>query len=207
MGITKRAMSKKPKRPPPPASLLEAAAIASAEKAYRLLESKVATRVSIDDLEGLLLDRLRDGGLAITEKAVYAAEHEDDEMADRCLRQVYAEKADAPGGLMSGQLNAFGVRAVNRPPVTRGPGAHTWYENFKRDVLVGALVQWTCLEFGLRKSRSRASRREQMPSGGSVVAAALYRCGIELSEKRIGEIHDGLAGVLGEALIAYFSKA
>jgi hypothetical protein len=185
---------------------LEAAAIASAEKAYRLLEPKVTAEVSIADLERLLLERLRDGSPEVTAKAVHAAEHEDDEIADRCLRQVYAEKVDAADGLMTAALKAFGVRAIRRPATTRGPGRQTWHADYKRNLLIGVLVQMICLKYGLHKSRSRGSRREQMPCGTSVVSAGIYRCGVELSESRVGEIYDGLAGVLADALIAYFSR-
>jgi hypothetical protein len=194
-------------KPPPPASPLEAAAIASAEKAFRMLEHKVATPAALAELERLLLERLRVDDLKMTELAVHAAERESDEIADRCLRQVYAEKANAPGGDMSATLRAFGVRAVRRPVVTRGRGAQSALADFMRNILVGMLVQLSCVEYGLRKSRSRASRRDRMPSGASVVAAALWRCGLKLSESRIGEIYDGLEGDLARSFISYFSKS
>jgi hypothetical protein len=199
-------MKLKSKRVHLPTSPLEAAAIEWCEQGWHKCASRVEKKVSIADLEDMLLERLRRDEMEITAKAIEAAENDNDEIADRCLRQVFREKADAPGDVMSASLRAFGIRAIARAPVTRGPGARNWYADWKRNILIGTLLQLACLQFGLHKSRNRLARRAGHPSGASIVAAALRRCGVEISERRIEAIYDGLAGILAEGLLACFSK-
>jgi hypothetical protein len=155
-------------------------------------------------LAELLSDCLRRGDLAVTVKAVEAAERDGDWLADAVLRQTFAEM-DTNHQPMSDQLRAFGQRALLRPPVTRGRGRDK-YDDWARNIGICALIASACFEFGVRPTRSRSARRSH-PSGCSLVAAALVRNRINLDERTIQDkIWLGLPGALvrsalGEILI------
>jgi hypothetical protein len=134
-------------------------------------------------------------------KAVEAAERGGDWLADEVLRTTFAEM-DTNHQVMSDQLRAFGQRAVLRPPVTRGRGLDR-YNVWSRDVGICVLIVTTCLEFGVRPSRSGGGRRYRTPSGCSLVRAALAKNNINLDERTIQQdIWFGLTGTLVRSAFA-----
>jgi hypothetical protein len=156
---------------------------------------KMSAQASRETLASLLRDCLRRGDLIVTVKAIEAAENASDELADSVLRFTYAEMKNAREP-MSKQLEAFGERAVLRPPVSRGRGA-AWYDAWTRNIAICVLIPLVCAEFDLLPTRNRESRRQRKPSGISLVAGALKRNGIELTERTIQQhIWLGLPGAL-----------
>src|SRR5262249_31719494 len=160
---------------------------------------------SSEQLKILLLQGLRDGVLTLTEKAIKAAEQEDDEIADGALRTVFQELIGgaianrAPGHL---QVLAFGQLAVKRPPLTRRRGRQ-WYDNWIRDLEICFLIALACGRFGLQPTRSREARRaNRIPSGISVVVAALVRNGINIEEASVQRhIWLGLPGEIARYVV------
>jgi hypothetical protein len=146
---------------------------------------KMSADASRETLASLLRDCLRRGDLTVTVKAIEAAEKAGDALADSVLRFTYAEMKNARES-MSKQLEAFGERAVLRPPVTRGRGA-AWYDDWTRNIAICVLIHLVCAEFDVLPTRNRESRRQRKPSGISLVAEGLKRNGIELKERTIQE--------------------
>ena len=145
-------------------------------------------------LAELLRNRLRRGDSIVIEKAIRAAERDDDWLADAVLRQTYFEMKDH-GEPMSRQLETFGERAVLRPPVLRGRGRDE-YADWRRNILICVLIQVTCADFNVCPTRSRSARRERRPSGCSLVKQALQRHKIHIEEQTIQQ-HIWLGGLLG----------
>jgi hypothetical protein len=165
-----------------------------------MMNSKESSR---EWLATQLRERLRRGEFLITVKAIKAAEHQGDDLADSVCRLTYAEMANAHE-LMSDQLRAFGERAVLRPSVERGRGRHQWYDNWRRDSGICTLIKVACAEFGLDATRNRAARRAGHPCGTSVVTAALARNGMHLSEQTVHNIWTGYMGELVRAAAAVY---
>jgi hypothetical protein len=156
---------------------------------------RMSVRYSHLRLAELLSDFLRRGDLAVTVKAIEAAERKDDWLADAVLRKTFAE-IDTNHQPMTDQLRAFGQRAVLRPPVARGRGRDE-YATWSRNVGICVLIATACLEFGVRPTRSGSARRSRTPSGVSLVRGALARNGINIEEKTIQQdIWFGLPGAL-----------
>jgi hypothetical protein len=161
---------------------------------------------SVDWLATELRKGLREGRLALTIKAIEAAEKHDDEIADVARREVYAELvggALVERGAGHLQLVAYGQRAVLRAPHQRGRG-HRWHDDWLRNITICVLIELACLEFGVRASRNRAARRaNREPSGVSLVVAALARNGVHLDESTVQEnLWFGLAGELARGAVA-----
>ena len=156
---------------------------------------KMSAAASRESLSSMLRDCLRRGDLIVTVKAIEAAEKAGDELADSVLRFTYAEMKNAREP-MSKQLEAFGERAVLRPPVTRGRGA-AWYDDWTRNIGICVLIYLVSAEFDVRPTRNREGRRQRKPSGISLVAEGLKLNRIELKERTIQEhLWLGLPGVL-----------
>jgi hypothetical protein len=163
---------------------------------------RMSARYSHVRLAELLSDCLRRGDLAVTVKAIEAAERNDDWLADVVLRKTYAEM-DTNHQPMTDQLRAFGQRAVLRPPVARGRGRDE-YAVWSRNINICTLILSTCCEFNLRPTRSGSARRSRTPSGVSLVRAALARNGINIEEKTIQQdIWFGLPGALVRQAFAH----
>jgi hypothetical protein len=165
---------------------------------------------SVDWLATELRKGLRAGRLALTIKAIEAAEEHDDEIADAALREVYAELvggAPAEHGPGHLQLLAYGQRAVMRAPHQRGRG-HRWHDHWVRNITICVLIELACREFGVRPTRNRASRRaNREPSGVSLVVAALERNGIYLDEGTVQQnLWFGLPGELARSTVAAHLK-
>jgi hypothetical protein len=162
-------------------------------------------KYSRDWLETRLLQGLRDGVLTLSIKAVEAAET-GDEIADAALRLVHAEMVGgaipewAPGHL---QVWSYGQRAVLRAPNQRRRGRQ-WYDNWIRDLEICFLIALASTQFNLSPTRNREARRaNRIPSGISVIVAALARNGIHLDESTVQEnIWFGLMGELARRAMA-----
>jgi hypothetical protein len=140
-------------------------------------------------LEATLKKLLREGELQVAIGVVELA-GKGDFIADRALRSVGAEfldamiqKRDLPlGGV---QIVSYLQRAAGRAPLQRKPGRHEcdlWYRN----ICICVLVKYACAWLGVRPTRSLASKRPgRRPSGCSIVAAALARVGIPISEEAV----------------------
>jgi hypothetical protein len=85
------------------------------------------------------------------------------------------------GMRMSDQMRAFGQRAILRS----GPAALI---ASSMDVGITCLVAVAIRQFGLHAERNREGRRVKKISPCSLIAAALARHGIHLSEKQVGDI-------------------
>jgi hypothetical protein len=157
-------------------------------------------------LQSRLEQGLRDGVLTLSIKAVEAAEKREDEIADAALRTVFQEMLGGaitergPGHL---QVWAYGQRAIKRPPLTRGRGGE-WYDNWYRDLEICLLISLACTQFGLHPTRNRAARHaNSVPSGTSIIVAALGRNRIHLDESSVQEnIWFGLPGELARRALA-----
>ena len=129
----------------------------------------------------LLGECLRRGDWNVTVNAIEAAERGGDRLADEVLRRTFAEMSNCHEP-MSHQLQAFGERAVLRPPVTRGRGRDQ-YGSWSRNVGVCSLIITTCLEFGVRATMTGSLRHDRRPSGCSLVRMALAKNGVHIEEK------------------------
>ena len=90
---------------------------------------------------------------------------------------------------MPTELANYVQRALLQSPVTYPQGrniADTWM----RDIGVAVLVQLTKERWSLPKSRSRLTRNPNRLSACYLVARALGRHGINLSERRVEKIFD-----------------
>jgi hypothetical protein len=133
-------------------------------------------------LEAQLRDHLR-RGLIETQQVVEDAEA-GDEIAHAALTRVYHEMLDA-GEMPGATLRAYKARADLRPAPRRAAGAYAWHDNWRRDWGFMALICLACEAFNFNPTRNRESRRARRPCGASVVAAALQRRSIDVSEARL----------------------
>lgn len=127
--------------------------------------------------------RLRQG--TIERMRVIEAARAGHEDADHALREFIAEMIDH-GEELPTTLAAYAQEAMFRPPAVYPPGqniAGTWLRN----VTIAGLVAMACATWGLKPTRNRASTR---PSGASVVAPALKRCGFDIGERQVERIYN-----------------
>lgn len=183
-----------------PATLLDdenqAIEIMSCEVAK--IERSMTADYSRAFLEGILRWQLQQG-LVDMLQVIEWADVKHDEIADAALRRVYAETCDR-GEEPPATLKAYGIKAVLRGPVQRGRGRNMWFDNWRRDIGIAVLVFLTRRGFfGLATTRNRESRHRQQPSACSIVAAALGRAHINVTEKRV----ENIWGKLGPYVIAY----
>jgi hypothetical protein len=182
----------------PPTIFSEAEAIQAVEQWVDMVQEKL-TASPREWLEAVLRDYLQRGLIEILD--VVEAANNGDEIADAALRRCYAEtreRREQP----SPTLEAYGIRAVQRGPVTRGRGAHTWFGNWRRDIGIAVLVYLTHRRFHVRPTRNREQRRRREPSAASIVAAALGRRQINVTEKRVEGVWTKLRGHIGAYLVA-----
>jgi hypothetical protein len=144
---------------------------------------------SSERLEATLKKLLREGELQVAIGVVELA-GKGDFIADGALLDVAAElqtalvqkQTLAPGHL---QIIAYLQRADLRAHRKRKPGRHEcdlWYRN----ICICVLVKHACAWLGVRPTRSLASKRAgRRPSGCSIVAAALARVGVPISEEAV----------------------
>lgn len=142
----------------------------------------VAAMLTTDAAHIVLRDHIRHllrSGAVTTMKVIEAARagHHD---ADLALRELGVEMMDR-SEMPPAALRAYLQEALIQPPVSRD-GRLNITDLWLRDVAVAVLVAMAVERWQLKATRNRAST---WPSACSLVAAALYRCGIE----DIGELH------------------
>jgi hypothetical protein len=168
------------------------------------LRHRMEKEYSREWLETELRKGLREGRLSLAIKAAAAAD-QGDEIADAALRAVYAEMVGGaipergPGHL---QVWAYGQRAVLRAPYKR-PRGHRWHDDWMRNMHICVLICLACIEFGVRPTRNRESRRaKREPSGVSLIVAALARNKVHLDEGSVQQnLWFGLPGELIRSVI------
>ena len=146
-------------------------AIEAACKAIEVLEEKLTSQASLAWLEAKLCEELRSGSLESLQVVEWA--RNGDLIADAALRRVYFEMENLdlkPPAI----VKSYCLETIARGPLTRGRG-HFWFDNYTRDIGVALLVWLTCEQYGLLPSRNREQRRQERPSGSSIVAAAFRR--------------------------------
>jgi hypothetical protein len=181
-----------------PALLNEAEMIAAVSDEWvKTIQPKMAAGYSREYLEAALCDMLRRE--VVDELQVIKDADSGDEIADAALRLVYAEICDR-GEKPSVTLQAYGIKAVLRGPVARGRG-QAWFNNWRRNIGIAVLVYMTHRRFGLTPTRNREQRRQRRPSACSVVAAALGRHRMNLSESAVQNIWGGLQGQIAVFLL------
>lgn len=167
---------------------------------------------SIEWLATELRKGLREGRLALAQKAVEAAYKYDDEIADAALREVGAElqmhllqKRDLEPGHL--QVIAYFQHAGRQDRHKRGRG-NRWQDNWMRNLQICVLAELACHEFGVSATRNRASRRaDRHPSGISLVVAGLARNGLHLDEGGVQQnLWFALPGELARGLVATYLK-
>jgi hypothetical protein len=186
-----------------PALVDETAMVAAVSDWIAVVEQKMTATASREWLESTLRDFLRQG-LIETLRVIEAAEA-GDEIAHAALCRVCAEMLDQ-GKMPPAALRAYGERALVRGPVTRSAG-RSEHDNWRRDIGVACLVYLARERFGLSPSRNREQRRRCQPSACSIVALALGRRRINITEKRIENIWAGLRGQVAAFVIGLESPS
>jgi hypothetical protein len=165
------------------------------------MRSVMAKKYSLELLEALLKQGLRQGRLPLAKRAVEAA-NKGDYIADSALRAVAAELQTAllqKRDLAPGHQQAIGYYqgVHDRPPLRRKRGRYGEHDAWVRKVAICAFVLTACAWLGLQPTRSRASRLGgRHHSGISLVVAALASLGIRVEEETF-QRHTWY-GVIGE---------
>jgi hypothetical protein len=131
---------------------------------------------------------------AIDIDLVITAAKAGDEIADAALLRVFRDTLDR-GEMPPARLRVYGMDATKRGPVRRRRGRSA-FDNLRRDIATSVLVFLTHARFGFQIMREQEKKpgRDQGPTACAVVAAALRRAGVAVSEKRVMNIWSGLAG-------------
>jgi hypothetical protein len=175
----------------------EAAAIDAVTLWIEAVEEKMSENYSRQWLEDELVNMLEQGTMA--EERIIAEADAGDEIADAALRRVIRGKVNDREE-MSVLLSSYNIKALGRAPLTRGRG-HYWYDNWRRDLGIVCLVYHTHRRFNLRPSNNREQRRRGEISASSIVAAALWRKGIHIKEKTVGDLWGKLRDHVGRFLL------
>jgi hypothetical protein len=186
-----------------PVPVDEAAMVDAVSDWIGVIEDKVTTAASREWLESTLRDFLRQG-LIETLKVIEAAEA-GDEIAHAALCRVCAEMLDR-GEMPPAALRAYGERALVRGPVTRSSG-RSEHDNWRRDIGIACLVYLAKERFGLSYTRNREQRRRRQPSACSIVALALGRRRINVTEKRVENICARVRGQVAAFVIGLESPS
>jgi hypothetical protein len=180
-----------------PAIFSEAEVINEVSTWIETIQEKMTAPYSREWLEAALCDLLRRD--AIDELRIIKAADDGDEIADAALRRIYAELCDRDEK-PTVTLRAYGIKAIQRGPVKRRRG-HLWYDNWRRDFGIVVLVYLTIRRFGLAPTHNREQKRRQQPSACSVVAAALGRHRINITEKTVENLWGALQGHVAAYLL------
>jgi hypothetical protein len=125
-----------------------------------------------------LMGYIRRGDFKIMTQAIAAAE-QGDPVAHAALDRVFHEMLDA-GEMPGAALRDYHRRASGAPKQGRFS-----YEDYRRNAGFMVLVRLTCQTFSLPATRNREQRRARRPCGCSVIAEALQRTEINISESRL----------------------
>jgi hypothetical protein len=178
----------------------EETAIARATKWHQTIRDKMTAQASREWLETTARDFLLSN--LIDRMKVIAAADAGDEVADAALAYAFHSMMDR-GEKPPACMVAYEARARMRGPIKRKAGRHTWYENWRRDIGIACFVYAVSTRLGLNPTRNRESRRARRPSAASVVAEAMSRNGVDISESRVNTIWSGLAGSIFAWAIAH----
>ena len=169
-----------------PASVIEAEVVETIAHWIDLVAEMLTSEASRLMLRKHIRERLRAGtipGMQVI--AAAEAGHQDADMALRELAAQYISQRTQ----MPTELANYVQCALLQPPVTYPQGrniADTWM----RDIGIAVLVQLTKERWSLPKTRSRLTRNPNRLSACYLVARALGRHGINLSERRVEKIFD-----------------
>ena len=117
---------------------------------------------------------------------VIAAARSGNRDADLALREVAAEMLDR-GQLPPTLLRAYAQEALLQPPVTYPQGRNIG-DTWSRDLTIAGLVGTASRSWNLPITRSHHSKNPHRLSACYLVAKALGRHGINVSERRVEKI-------------------
>jgi hypothetical protein len=175
----------------------KAAAVDWLEGAVVLAESYLKTN-SDHWLEENAPTKLR-GNIDRQIQVIEAAEA-GDHVAHNSLVKMYWSMVNA-GETPPIVVASYVARANLRPPPRRPRGKHTPHQHLHRDQTLMALIVLACLRFGLQATRNRAAKIAGHPCGASLVAPAVRRRGVKVSEIRLANMWTENGGKRGVAAI------
>jgi hypothetical protein len=111
-----------------------------------------------------------------------------DHIAHNSLVRMYWAMENARRGSAPMFVASYVGRADLRPPPRRPRGKHTPHQHLHRDKTLMALVVLACLRFGLQPTRNRTAKIAGHPCGASLVAPAVRRRGVKVSEIRLANL-------------------
>lgn len=161
------------------------------------IPEKMTVVYSREHLYAELCDLLRKN--ATDELRVIEDADNGDWIADAALCKVYAEKVnhrEEP----SIHLTSYAIKALERGPVKRKAG-RVWYDTWWRDRGIACLVFFTIVRFNLKPTRNREQADRGEPSACSIVAAALVRHLINVSERTVENLWARLQGDVGRGVL------
>jgi hypothetical protein len=103
--------------------------------------------------------------------------------ADLALRELATEYISRRQEMPT-ELANYVQRALLKPPTTDHAGRNI-ADTYQRDIIIGLLVTLTAVRWQLSETRNRASKK---PSAAYLVAIALSRKGIHVTEARVNKI-------------------
>ena len=119
-----------------------------------------------------------------------------DHVAHNSLVKMYWSMVNA--GETPPMFVASYVGRANLRPLPRRPrGKHTPRQYLHRDQTLMALIVLACLRFNLQPTLNRETKRAGHPCGASLVARAVRRRGIKISESRLANMWTQGGGVRG----------
>jgi hypothetical protein len=189
---------KKKRQLPTTLSADEAEIITIVEGWIDVVHDKMTTKASRAVLEAGLCDHLKRGLVEIPDAVAWA--DAGCEIADAALCRLYIDMRDRREETTV-TLEAYALKALRRrQPLPRKPGL-MWFDNWTRNVAIAVLVHMTQIRFEIVATQNREHRRQPKPSATSIVAAALGRHKINITEKTVGNIWSGLRDQLPEIWI------
>ena len=174
-----------------PATFIEAEAIEEVGRWIAVVQDMMTAEASGPWLERTLREFMQQG--LIETLTVTRAAREGDQIADTACRQVFHETLDR-GEMPGAALRAYIAERDLLGPARRRAGRNTLFDHWRRDIGIAVLVFLVCKRFNLRPTRSPESRTKLRPSGCSVLAPALGKARINVSEGRLQNIWALLGG-------------
>jgi hypothetical protein len=172
----------------------EAAAIDLVSTWVEIVKEKLTAESSRQFLEAGLVYLLRRD--AVDELQIIKDADAGDEIADAALCKVYEQKVNHREEATI-HLTSYVLKTLRRRgPMQRGRGG-VWYDGWRRKYSILCLVFLTVRRFNLAPTRNREQRRRKQPSASSIVAAALGRHRINVTEKTVENLWGALQGHIG----------